>query len=314
MRLYIGIKNKWVHEQELADLQPARVNALKSLYFDEFRAECPWFDTKRLEPEIAAQLDLQPGEHVDVINIAAAEFIPESKFEEVEELVDSGACTGVATPVLVEAAERLEIYAQSIDVHETSIVQVSESELLFGEFEPGEFDALTRGITDAEVVPELILDFLSDITDKDNVANVICPTQQATYQQFYGNSTLAKLMQYCESSLLVKSLMTKPKVLDARNILRQVRPSVSAFIAKATRLELLEDERTQQLVNSLCDDAFVVSGKRLVNPQTKWKLVSWLHYMRRVYHQGHLSKYLPEELRPRDYQPRAPRTKFKNKN
>ena len=120
--------------------------------------------------------------------------------------------------------------------------------------------------------------------------NVLCPISADASSTYYGDSALASLIQVCECSLLVKSIMAKPKVQDARSIQNCHRPRAFEFIAKASRLGLLENfDDISRVVNSLCDDMFIRSGKELLNPRTRFKLLQFLKFMNHEYKGNRLS-------------------------
>lgn len=107
------MKNKWVQECEIADLCPARINAIKQLYFNEHRTDSPWFPAQRLQEHEAQQLDLQIShEEVGILNVEAEEFvIPVESFVQVEDAADSGMCSaqesGSVTPLLDQVCATL---------------------------------------------------------------------------------------------------------------------------------------------------------------------------------------------------------------
>lgn len=309
LRIYLGIKNKWVQESEITALSPARINAIRKLYYDDFDVECPWFPKDVLEDEEAQELGLQHSEEpVYHLDVEATEFVPAELEVQAED--DAGYSSyqdsGTTTPVLSEVAASLNAFTTS-----PPPPQEEEPEIIvFGDFQPGEIDAVASGIEAACAVPESTIDYLSTIMDHpdtNQVINVTCALSVEASAKYYGDSPLADLLQCSEASLLVKSLVTKPCVLVARSILHSVRERAYTFIALADRSGYLDGKRTPYLVNSLCDDAYARSGKKLLNPRTKWKLVAWLIYMSSEYRNNHLSKYIPPDLHPKPYNPRAPR-------
>lgn len=316
LRIYLGMKNKWIQEHEIADLSPARINAIRTLYFQDYDVECPWFPSITLEDDEVEELGLEHSdEPICSLNETATEFKPEVQTQQVSEQAENDAgyesheASGCTTPLLTEATAKLE------QLQLSPIPQFTEPErLVFGEFQSGEVDALVSGIETAIATPELALDYLSSIMDHpdtNQVVNVTCAVSAEKSAVYYGDSPLADLLQCSEASLLVKSLVMKPRVLIARKILHSVRARAYKFIATASIGGFLDGNRTPALINSLCADAFLRSGKKLLNPRTKWKLVAWLLYMETEYRNNRLSKYLPPHLHPKPYIPRAPRTKFK---
>lgn len=313
LRIYLGMKNKWVQEHELATLCPARINAIQELYFEEFKSPCPWFPQDRLSEEEAVSVGLQSGDVVGTLDVEAVEFKPTSSAEVQD---DSGISTaepsGSVTPILIQVSEKLAPLESNPPADHHTLQE--EPLIEFGDFEAFEVDALAQGVETAVAVPSEVIDFISDVTDRPvgtTVQTVICPVSAEASSSYYGTSLLADILQHVESSILVKSLMDKPKVSVARTILGKVRGRVCNFIAIAERNGLLHSSRIAALINSLCDDAWARTRRKLLSNTTKWKLKSWLIYMRAELYKNRLSKHIAPDLRLAIYHPRTTRAKSK---
>ena len=92
------------------------------------------------------------------MNVSVDEFVP-AEYTQCEDgfECDSGVVTGTVTPTLEAVAEKLE----SISFHTTT----TQDELLFGDFESGEVEAVCCGVEEAFAVPESTIDFISNIVD-----------------------------------------------------------------------------------------------------------------------------------------------------
>lgn len=167
LRIYLGMKNKWIQEHEIADLSPARINAIRTLYFQDYDVECPWFPSVTLEDDELEELGLEhSNEPVCSLNDTAKEFTPELQTQQTSEQVNDDAgyesheASGCTTPLLTEAKNELELLQLSPTPQSTE-----PERLVFGEFQSGEVDALVSGFETAIATPELTLDYLSSIMD-----------------------------------------------------------------------------------------------------------------------------------------------------
>lgn len=304
LTVYLGLKNMWLAEHEIAMLSPARINALKYLYQREFDKDCQW-SNERLSSDDIELLGLEVSQIVSSFDPGVVEFSPaEARIDEhpppgcdTEHLVlgshnqDSGISSGVVTPLLSAVADKLALeFSREIEVENGPVT--------FGSFRIGEVDALSSGKR-ASAIPESCVDFISDITLRSElVCNVLTPSNITKVDEYYQHTLLADLMRHCECSLLVKSLMDKPQVKLTRFILGQVRPRVSNFISRINDIALLERNSPIAVVNSLADDHYCKTGRKFSNRLSRIELAKWLCHLLNELHLGRLNVYLDAPVRP----------------
>lgn len=301
LKVYLGMKNKWISEHEIASLSPACINELNELYQYEFKQECPWFNEK-LADEEAKKLDLLQTTDVTCLNVEAPEFKPladDGFDDEFDEENGEESALGSELPTIQDNID------QCPEADEDT---PTTHDLTFGDFEPKEVEAVASGITKAAVFDETVADFLNDWSSKEKVRPILTFNSPESGQKFYRvESMLGKLLAHCECSILVKSLIDRGAVNSVRIILKSVAADVALFIYKIMNDKTLRCQSPIVIVNSLACDHMLRTQLKLINKSTRIRLACWISKLQADYMLNRLSAHLPSKLRPKHYRPRPPR-------